>query len=41
VLLANVFFTTLQLLWTKKLWDGVVELLDGGKKEEEKGKKKR
>ena len=41
VLLANVFFTTLQLLWTKKLWDGVVELLDGGKKEAEKGKKKR
>lgn len=41
VLLANVFFTTLQLLWTKKLWDGVVELLDGGKKEEEKGKKKK
>ena len=39
VLLANVFFTTLQLLWTKKLFDGVMELIDGGKKEEAKKKK--
>lgn len=38
VLVANLFFTTLQLVWTKKLFDGIAELLkgDGGEKKKEK-----
>ena len=34
VLVANVFFTVLQLLWTKKLLDGVAELFAGGGEKE-------
>ena len=37
VLVANVFFTVLQLVWTKKLFDGIKELLAGGDAD---GKKK-
>ena len=33
-LVANVFFTVLQLLWTKKLLDGVAELFAGGGEKE-------
>lgn len=33
VLVANVFFTVLQLVWTKKLFDGIVKLIKGDAKE--------
>ena len=36
VLVANVFFTVLQLVWTKKLFDGIAELLKGSGDEKKK-----
>jgi hypothetical protein len=38
VLVANLFFTTLQLVWTKKLFDGIAELLNGDKGGDKKKK---
>jgi hypothetical protein len=39
VLVANLFFTALQIVWTGKLLEGAMELLGGEKKEEKKKKK--
>jgi hypothetical protein len=38
VLIANVFFTTLQIVWTKKLFDGIMDLVKGDGGEEKKKK---
>lgn len=39
VLIANVFFTTLQIVWTKKLFDGIAELLKGDGGDDKKKEK--
>ena len=39
VLVANLFFTTLQLVWTKKLFDGIAELVKGDGGDGDKKKK--